>query len=346
MSNNQDVVIIPTIDYEIFGNGSGDIKKCLLETSEVFINLAEKYNVKLTFFFEAMEYFKFVEFDEILVNNLKYSPGKLISEQLIKIINKNHDIQLHFHPQWIGAELDPSLNTWSVDLQKWRVADLSKDEILDFLTKGKAFLERLLKPYKSNYECIAFRAGAWSIQPEGHVFEALVEAGFIIDSSVAKSQVSKDNLTRYDFTDTPEFNYWYFEQTLNNVMEKGLLELPIYSYKTNMLKNLLKTIHTKIRESVGKTYRPYGSYSTNYWSNLRNVLLANYKSIDLCGNSIKILETEIASCHQTRTLCPIVLIGHSKDLHNIRQLEELFEFISEQNSMTVSEFYQEILIET
>ena len=50
-----------TLDYELFGNGSGDVFKHIIDPTYKLLALADKYNVKFTFFFEVIEYWKLKE---------------------------------------------------------------------------------------------------------------------------------------------------------------------------------------------------------------------------------------------------------------------------------------------
>src|SRR5260370_37238691 len=68
------------------------------------------------------------------------------------------------------------------------------------LKRGKADLETLLRPVRADYACVAFRAGAYCIQPSAGVVEALIAAGFRADTSVTKDGIS-DGF--FDFRDAP-----------------------------------------------------------------------------------------------------------------------------------------------
>lgn len=47
-----------TLDYELYGNGSGDVFKHIIEPTDKILGIVEKYNAKLTIFFEVIEYWK------------------------------------------------------------------------------------------------------------------------------------------------------------------------------------------------------------------------------------------------------------------------------------------------
>ncbi len=343
MRNQKNIIIIPTIDYEIFGNGTGDVMECLINPTYTLNNLSNKYGIKLTYFFEAAEYFKFEENDTALKRNLGYSPADEIKKQLLSLKQAGHDIQLHFHPQWLDAKYDSFINKWVVDFSKWRVGDLDFSTIDFFLKKGKKLLENLLRPIDSDYHCIAFRAGAWSLQPEKNIYKALKKNNFEIDSSVALNQKSNDKLAKYNFTNVPNLPYWKFNETLKNIQGNGILEIPIYSYKTNFLKTVVQIAKNKVIKSKTKK-NITGSYAINPIRNIINVFFNNQRSIDLSNVTSKDFEEIISNIH-TQKKIPLVLIGHSKDFSQFQTIEKLFEKLQDFKVSTISEFYKEISIE-
>lgn len=42
--------ILLTLDYELYGNGSGDVFKHMIEPTNRILEIAQKYNLRLTFF--------------------------------------------------------------------------------------------------------------------------------------------------------------------------------------------------------------------------------------------------------------------------------------------------------
>ena len=150
---------------------------------------------------------------------------------LRETIKNQHDIQLHLHPQWLNAEYKN--NRWHVDLSQWEIASLPSETIANTLKEGKIYLDNLLKPVDPSYECIAFRAGAYCIEPSKVVIQNLVKVGILCDTSVTKGMY---NLPFFDYRDAYS-HFWPWFASPDNVkyksnQEGGLLEIPIYSYKT------------------------------------------------------------------------------------------------------------------
>src|SRR6478752_4714891 len=122
-----------TVDYEIFGNGTGDVRRHVTEPTERMCRIAEKYGVPITVFFELEEYLHFVRHRRELTAELGYDPAKEMRRQAADLVNRGHDIQLHLHPQWYGAEREAG---------EWRLHHhrLTVDALFDNQMETTAYL--------------------------------------------------------------------------------------------------------------------------------------------------------------------------------------------------------------
>ena len=120
--------IILTSDYEVWGDGSGCVERCVIEPTEQILSIAEKYNARVTFFFDVCEYWAFKEVEE---NNSfidkNYKPATLIENQLKDVIKRGFDVQLHFHPQWLNYKLVDD-HKFELDFSLWRISSLELGE--------------------------------------------------------------------------------------------------------------------------------------------------------------------------------------------------------------------------
>ncbi len=75
--------LILTFDYELFGDGLGDIFTHIIEPSKQILQLCDKHNIKTTIFFEVLEYIKLKEEWE-KGNTMGYTenPVKAIEQQI------------------------------------------------------------------------------------------------------------------------------------------------------------------------------------------------------------------------------------------------------------------------
>ena len=230
--------ILLTADYEIFGNGEGDVRDDLLEPTDRILFSCQKYGARMTLFFDVCEYWAFDAERERLEADLGYDPAALMERQAIDAVAQGHDVQLHVHPQWLDAQYENG--KWSLNMDLWRLPVLplrSSDDlrsIRGLLATGKQTLETLIRKADPHYRCIAFRSGAYSVQPSADLIRAAVETGLRIDTSVSKGMVKVDGLYFVDFRDAPHHHKpWYVDpQDILKPIGPGpdrLLEVPIAS---------------------------------------------------------------------------------------------------------------------
>jgi len=214
-------------DWELFGDGSGDYFAIQHRPLEELVKICEDGGAKLTVMAEIGQQLAHQKIAETQGWAREIVEGW--ESILQKTVRSGSDVQLHLHPQWLGAEYKN--NKWNVDLTKWAVSSVQPEEMEEVLTKGKTYLESLLQPVDSGYECIAFRAGAYCIQPSAVVIEKLLKVGIVCDTSVVCGMY---NPPFYDYRDAySNVLPWY--ACASNIKyrgqnENGLLEVPVCSY--------------------------------------------------------------------------------------------------------------------
>src|SRR5690242_8295135 len=134
--------VVVSVDYEIFGNGEGDVRQHTVDPTERMARLCEKYGAPLTVFFEVEEYLAFEKFRDALVKQLGYDPAALIRAQIIDLAKRGHDIQLHLHPQWHRA--DYKNGKWILERDTMTVDSLfeTQEETTAFIGARKAVIEK------------------------------------------------------------------------------------------------------------------------------------------------------------------------------------------------------------
>jgi len=345
--------LILSLDYEIFGNGAGDVMRDIIEPTSRILNICDRYGAKLSIMFEAAEYWAFKQMENRF--DVGYSPAKAMEEQAQEAIRRGHDVQLHLHPQWIGAKLNDCL--WRLRIDQWRIADLPhglgdrEDEysIMGVLSKGKQTLEQMLRPVNPTYRCIAFRAGGFCIQPSLWVILAMKAVGLLIDSSVVKGLYDRSLRLRsgqalgahHDFRKAMS-NYGYWWTTEDDVCLKGskgeyILEFPVYSrmqpYITNFRWSKLWT--TLKRRKIESRYssainQAGGIQSTTKLSEVLMRLASMHPvNVDFCKLSARAMVAAVEeillkngnSEEEIEHIVPVVLIGHSKDFWNDKHFD-------------------------
>jgi len=260
--NKGTIHIVITGDYEVFGNGTGDVKKCMIEPTYELMGICEKFGAKYTLFAEVCEYWAFKKAEEARKIRFNYSPSEEIEKQLKEVIRRGHDVQLHFHPQWLESKYTE--NNWKVNLNYWRLPKVphglgSYDDELSLrglFFKGISTLERLLMPVNPSYRCIAFRAGGWSIQPSKEIIAAMLDMGVLADATVFKWGYNLRWPFFYDFRNAySNCDPWWIDPDDINSARKDnrgtVLEVPNYSFREACFYRIPTIIYSRI---IGKTY--------------------------------------------------------------------------------------------
>lgn len=329
--------IIITIDYEIFGDGSGTILDCMIKPTEKILDIANNLNIPITLFLEFCEFNAFKKESERLFED--NNPKKLLISQLINAIKNNHDIQLHIHPQWIKYDYNFDLNKWDINKSKWRTSSLGYNELLKIFKESKEEIESIIKPIKNDYECFVFRAGAFSIQPEKEILKALADSGFLIDTTVLPNKHFNDGVTYYDFRKAPQKLFWRIEDNIIKEIPRGkLIEYPVSTRKYNFFQKLIYKILRKLKKTEGKPKGCIGDPISRASFSLKNIFFPTFHMFDVCSMSdIEMLNFIKSKRKEYRNFNDItlVVIGHSKMFKNfknfakfiIRSKRKGYEFI-------------------
>jgi hypothetical protein len=317
--------ILLTSDYEIFGDGSGDVRRVLIEPTAQILSLCEAYGARMTLFFEVAEYWAFVR-----------DPAAEMARQVREAAARGHDAQLHAHPQWLDAEFVDG--AWRLNMQWWRTSSLpfgdadNVHSLVGLLSRGKSTLEQMLRPVAPGYECLAFRAGAYCVQPSADFIRAALACGLRIDSSVSKGLVKMDALSQVDFRAAHHHHQpWYVDPgDITREAAPGdrrLFEAPIASAEEPVIRHLRwRDLTRALRRSTKQTTSSPASRSADrlsFGTRLARLFTPSYVGWDYClpnGRRLfRLLEQFARACD--RPVNPLVMIGHPK----VFQAPEEFE---------------------
>ncbi len=219
-------------DWELNGDGSGDIDQLMFEPAQKILSVCRKHGAKYTFFAEVGQQFAMLASPR----REHQEAAKRWEKTLIEAVRDGHDVQLHLHSQWIGATVNAS-GGFILNFDKWSLGRLSYEEIFPVLKKGKEYLETLLRPAADGYRVVAFRAGAYTIQPSGQVWRALKDLGIKADVTVLRGlRMKNEKMGDIDFSLTPSTVKPWFPDKNNFAYEAasydGLFCIPIFSIQT------------------------------------------------------------------------------------------------------------------
>ncbi|EGQ8918982.1 hypothetical protein J7287_002067 [Vibrio parahaemolyticus] len=337
-----------SLDYELFGDGSGSVYREQINPTSELLDIFDEYGAKLTIYFEIGQYLAF--------EKLKHSDpdffeaNKAIEEQLKDAVRRGHDVQLHLHPTWLNANYENG--TWQLDIDAFDITSLELDQIVKILSFGKKFLEELLKPVRDSYECIAFRAGAWSANDNKKYIQALEKSGFFIDSTVVKGAFLNSNYGKFDFRSYDKRTHWKCKDSLNFNDEHGkITQVPIMSligrkYNLIYLNKKRKQVNQIVRRVYKTKVTEQGKTKFDKLVSMisRNYIMADFNFIR--GNVLFYMLRKYCSCHlNDKEVIPVVFIGHSKTSYFNGDIVSFFKKVEKENDKkyvyhTISEFYK------
>ncbi len=187
-----EIVIVLTDDWELRGNGLGDVETLQVRPATRLMNLYDQLGIKSTFNAEVMQQLAFEAYVGRYPNIAKQRD--LWIEAVRSMRRCGFDVQLHIHPQWYRAEYDGQ--AWKLD-RRWHIVDYSRDEIRDMVSRAVEYLSKLIAPAKIR----AFRSGAWGMGPPSReILEALSTHGITLDMSLVQGSRYDGDGIRLDYT--------------------------------------------------------------------------------------------------------------------------------------------------
>lgn len=281
-----------TLDYELFGNGSGDVFRHIIEPTNQLLTIANRYGVKYTFFFEVIEYWKLKEeWEKGNDMGYRHNPIEAMENQIRDAYRQGHDIQLHLHPQWVDACWEKG--GWVVNLDKWRLGGYSGngvDSLVNLIKRGKQTLEELLRPVDPQYECIAMRAGGYNIQPSEEIVKAMKSSGIFVDSSIYPGGKETGVLSNYDYSSIgPDKDFWRVGTKLEETGDSEIIEVPIVAFPMIRLKKFLTWERVKgileNRQSAKESFEAKTSTigkQSSIWDKIKFFFQKEWQTWDYC----------------------------------------------------------------
>lgn len=311
--------LILTLDYELYGNGSGNVFSNIIEPTNALLEIAQKYGVHFTFFFEVIEYWKLKEEWE-KGNTMGYveNPIKAIEEQLCRAYRMGHDIQLHLHPQWVDAYFGNQ--SWHVNNKEWKLGTYCRTgdfSLENLLRKGKRTIAEILSPVCNDYQCIALRAGGYNVQPSFDIVRAMKKTGICIDSSIYPGGKESGTLSVYDYTAiAQDKEYWRTGDRLEIEGNSAIIELPIVAFPISRIAKYASLDRIKSflqnKKSAKETFdSKTGGEKSSLWKKLSFFLEKESQTWDFCLFSTYLHNKFLRQIEkQNRKIS--VLVGHPK----------------------------------
>src|SRR5207247_9850178 len=164
-----------THDWELRGNGSGDIEQIQFAPMRKLLGIYQNHGVRTSCYPSVMQQLIFRKL------SLQHPELKVLAdrwdEHLREAFRQGHDVQLHIHPQWVNANFNGG--EWSLS-EDWSLLKYDRQTVLSMLNESRQYLETLLQPLDSTYRCIAFRAGALAVAPSPYLLRMLASLGIVL----------------------------------------------------------------------------------------------------------------------------------------------------------------------
>jgi hypothetical protein len=332
--------LILTVDFEVFGNGSGSVSHCACKPLDRMARLVESHDGRLEIFVDALEFavMETAPSHAALIANLK--------QQLGDMVRRGHHLQLHVHPQWDGAHLRE--NEWIIDPSGWRIGDLDRSQIHRLIERGHTWLREIVAENHQEYSCSVFRAGGWCIQPSIDVLAALRAIGLEMDSSVAPGMMNDDPIAWYDFKASPDLPWWSVDDEVTCLGSSGFVEVPIATGRLNPVRHIYSRVTRRregeFSEGCSGTYQNRNLRKhrlLNMWQKFRG---SHRAMLDYCTLSaelmVDVVEDWTGRFREESTPVPVVAIGHTKNfsLAAERELDKFLIWIEGQSRLEIGSY--------
>lgn len=188
-----------THDWELRGDGSGDIEEIQFAPMRRLLEIYEKYGARTTFLPDVMQ--------QVAFRNLENTHSELKpaadswDDHALDAYRQGHDIQLHLHSQWSDAKYENG--RWSL-LGEWSLLKYDRQQTAGMLAESKSYLENLLRRVDPDYRCLAFRASALALAPSEYLLPTLVELGIEVDVSMAAGFFLSNQTLQLDYRECEE----------------------------------------------------------------------------------------------------------------------------------------------
>jgi hypothetical protein len=257
-----------TDDWELRGDGSGDIEQIQFRAMRELIDLYDSHGVKSTFNVEVMQQLTFRRLQESYPQ-LKHLADTW-DEHVRMAYSRGHDIELHIHPQWSKVNFENG--RWKLS-GNWSLLNYEAAESYEMLSASKAYLERLLAPLDPNYRCVSFRSGSSAIAPSDFALSQLAELGIVFDMSLIQGlKVNTRNL-QLDYTNCDE-EFLPFYPQMNDARKvshqpEPIVCLPIFSFDLSRRRSAAIVFNKVLEKARSRSEASTtGSYAAREWDDV------------------------------------------------------------------------------
>ncbi len=316
-----------TLDYEIYGNGTGALGDLVYGPTERLRDIFRKWNAQFVAFVEVAEFEKIEEYAA--------DPDiDLVKRQIRDLHRDGFEIGLHLHPQWCNASYDDG--RWVLDPREYNLCTLPRSRIVEIVQRSLDYMRYLVD--QSTFTPLSFRAGNWLFQPTQNAASVLAENGVKIDSSVFKGGVQHNHRLDYRRARRNGY-YWQFKSDVNQPDPTGpWIEVPIHAEMVPCWK-----MATSKRMSFSNSFGLTAQGARQKVNRALDFLRFRYPmKLDFCRMTLKELTSMMDKViredqQDPASYRPVVAIGHTKDFTDRETLDAFLCFLR-RGGVSVSTF--------
>ncbi len=225
------VSIALTDDWELRGNGLGEVETLQVRPATRLMDLYDRLGVRSTFHVEVMQQLTFESYAGRYPEIARQRD--LWIEGVRSMCRRGFDVQLHIHPQWSREEYNG--RSWKLG-RLWHIVDYSPQEIREMVGRAVAYLSRLVAPAK----IVAFRGGSWGMGPPSRaILETLIAHGIRIDVSMVQGTSFLGEVIRLDYTQL-ECPYKAYTPDLDDIRKIGTKKCELVAIPTQTVPKTVK----------------------------------------------------------------------------------------------------------
>jgi hypothetical protein len=315
-----------TLDYEIYGDGTGSLNELVYEPTERLLQVFDKWDARF------VNYVEVAEFERIEAAGTDAAID-LVKEQVKDMHRRGYEIALHLHPQWYNARFEQG--RWELDYAEYNLCTLPQPRIAEIVDRSVNYLGHMVG--NPRFSPISFRAGNWLFQPTHIAAQELSRRGLRIDSSVFKGGLQRNHQLDYRPAMKNGY-YWPFRSDVNEPDPLGQwMELPIHAEMVRPWK-----MATSKRMGMGTNLSGTRGSLQKKLNRAFDFLRFSYPlKFDFCRMTLAELTSMmdrviLQDRREPDTLKPIVAIGHSKDLNDLPTVDAFLSFLREKNIPVVT----------
>jgi len=340
-----------THDWELRGDGSGDIEQIQFAPMRRLMAIYEKFGARTTFMPDVMQQITFRKF-QAQHDELRRAADTWDEHARIAYA-AGHDIQLHLHSQWSDALYHDG--KWQLN-GAWSLLKYDHDSAQQIIAEAKRRLENLLQPIDPAYRCVAFRASALALAPSTHLLSSLVSLGIEIEVSMAAGFYLDNKTLQLDYRNCEETFLPYYPRMddARSVSDKRepIVCVPLnhfYGSRREVTKQNLALVTARLNRGAkpanASGQRAQLDTQTSGLARVYEKLIApalkrKYFVSDLSRLNYPLMREMLASIRQRARASglervPVVLTNHPKD---IRDWDAIEKFVGEVANSSDIEF--------